>query len=360
MITTIGSSIYKLKSAFIMKTATTTRRIVGIDISKLTLDICLLDRQNRQQTEIRISNNSVGFARLGDWLNAQGATPADTVLVSEHTGRYGEQLLRWSGENGWPHAIVKTTALKKVSAEHHRKSDGYDARKLAEYGRRFSDKLRLSQPLKPAVKQLKRLQAERRKMVDRRGALKAKRGEAGHHNANMGELRGMWAEQIALLTRHIKQLEERIEQLIDENPALTQRNETMRTAPGIGPVVGCFWLSMFTGQYRLNPRKLSSRFGFAPHSYSSGSSIDKPAHSSGFGNTEMRRIMHQAAVSVIKNYPHYRAYYQRKRAEGKAHKLVINNVINKLIGLYCAMWNNQTEYNPNYIQIMKEQWKKSA
>jgi hypothetical protein len=40
--------------------------------------------------------------------------------------------------------------------------------------------------------------------------------------------------------------------------------------------------------------------------------------------------MHQAALSVKTNYPHYRKYYEKKRAEGKEHLLVINNIINKV------------------------------
>jgi hypothetical protein len=197
-------------------------------------------------------------------------------------------------------------------------------------------------------------------MVDRRAALKAKRSEAAYHDADMDNLLAMWSEQIALLTRHIDQIEKRIQELIDEDPVLNQRNQTMRTAPGYGRVVGCFWLSVFAGQTKLDPRKIASRFGFAPHCYNSGSSVSKPDRSSGFGNGEMRRLMHQAARSVATHKPHYRDYYNKKIEAGKPELLVINNIINKLIHLYCAMWNNRAEYDPNYIQKMKEQWKKSA
>ena len=42
------------------------------------------------------------------------------------------------------------------------------------------------------------------------------------------------------------------------------------------------------------------------------------------------------------------------------HLLVINNIINKLIRLYCAMWNNRAEYDPDYIPKNKHKWKKSS
>jgi transposase len=336
------------------------RFIVGIDISKKRLDIHLVDRKTGHGLACHVPNNQHGFTKLRQWLESHGADKSQTKLISEHTGRYGEHLLRWTTEVGWPHAVVKTTALEKVSWEHHRKTDGFDASQLAEYGDRFSGRLRLTQAPKPAVGQIKRLQAERRRMVDRRAALKAKLSEAGTHDADLQQLTEMWAEQVELLSAHLDELEDRIKEQLASDPALYQRHQTMRTAPGMGKVLGALWVSLHAGQKSLEPRKVSSRFGFAPHPRRSGSSVRGSEQSSGFGNSEVRRVMHQAALSVKTHYSHYQNYYNRKRTEGKPHLLVINNIINKLIDLYCAMWNNEAEYDPNYIDKMKEQRKKSA
>lgn len=343
-----------------MKITMIWRFIGGIDISKKYLDIYLLDRKTGLGYECQVPNTREGFTRLARWLEDHQAEKSQTKLISEHTGRYGEHLLRWTTEAGWPHAVVKTTALEKVSPEHHRKTDEFDADKLAEYGDRFGDRLRLVRAPKPAVGQIKRLQAERRKMVDRRSALKAKLTEADTHDADMERLTQMWNQQIALLSEHIEEIEDRISQLIAGDPALSQRHQAMRTAPGMGPVLGPLWLSLFAGQRTLEARKISSRFGFAPHPHRSGTSVKGADRSAGFGNSEVRKVMHQAALSVITHHPHYKAYYEQKQAEGKQHLLIINNIINKLIRLYCAMWNNRVEYDPEHIKRMKEKYKKSA
>lgn len=343
-----------------MKITIIWRFIVGIDISKKTLDIYLFDRQSGGGVECQVLNNQEGFQQLARWLKDRKANKSQTKLISEHTGRYGEHLLRWTTDNDWPHAVVKTTALEKVGWEHHRKTDEFDADQLAEYGERFSDRLRLVEAPRPVVGQIKRLQAERRKMVDRRVGLKSKLTEADIHDADMERLTEMWDQQLALLNEHIEQIEERISQLIATDPALNQRHQTMRTAPGMGPVLGSLWLSLFAGQKTLEARKISSRFGFAPHPHRSGSSVRGSDRSAGFGNSEVRKVMHQAALSVKTHCPHYQNYYEEKRDEGKEHLLVINNIINKLIRLYCAMWNNRSEYNPEHIKQMKEKYKKSA
>lgn len=334
--------------------------IVGIDISKSTLDCYLAGQKATQQQELQVENSYDGFDSLGQWLAKHNVDPGTAVLVSEHTGRYGEHLLRWTTVEGWNHAVVKTTALDKVTPEHHRKDDRYDARLLADYGIRFSDRLRLANAPEPAVGQLKRLQGERRKMVDRRAALKSKLTEADTHDADMSQLTTMWTEQIELLSDHINRLEKTMDQLISQDELLKTRHQTMRTAPGIGPVLGRFWLSLFTGQQQLDARKISSRFGFAPHGCSSGSSVKSPDRSTGYGNSEMRKLMHQAARSVANHKPHYRNYYENKLSEGKHELVAINNIINKLIRLYCAMWNSRAEYDPDYIQKNRQMWKKSA
>lgn len=337
-----------------MKITTDWRFIVGIDVSKKQLDIYLCDRKNNCGWEQYVPNTSEGFEQLAGWLDSHGTDPSETILISEHTGRYGEQLLRWSTEAGWPHAVVKTTALQKVSREHHRKTDRFDAEKLAEYGERFEDRLRLSEAQPPPVSQIKRLQAERRKMVDRRAALKAKLGEADFHDADMGRIIQMWNQQLELLTKHIDELEARIRELIGSNPTLNQRHDTMRTAPGMGKVLAPLWISLFGGRQQLDPRKIASRFGFAPKPHSSGTSVKKADRSAGFGNTEVRKVIHQAALSVKRNYSHYQQYYNRKQAEGKDHLVIINNIINKLINMYCAMWNRREQYDPNHIQKLKK------
>ncbi len=333
---------------------------MGIDVSKKWLDVVLRDRKTPLRCKQRVPNSSTGFRQLGQWLEDRQLQKSKILLLSEHTGRYGERLLRWSTQHSWSHAVVKTTALGKVAPEHHRKTDAFDAHLLAEYGDRFYDRLRLVKAPEFVVAQLKRLQAERRKMVDRRAALKGKLTEASTHDANMDQLVAMWNQQVGLLSDHINKLEDRIATLIASDPTLQQQSTIMGTAPGMGKVLTPLWLSLFAGQHTLQAPKICSRFGFAPHPHQSGSSVGGPHRSSGFGNSEMRRVMHQAALSVKTHYPHYTNYYERKRAEGKPHLLVINNIINKLIRLYCAMWNNNTTYDPDYIENNQDQWKKSA
>lgn len=326
---------------------------VGIDISKLHLDIVLED-SNLDTFALQVENNPNGFEQLDQWLHQHGAEKARTILCSEHTGRYGEHLGQWSAHTGWDHAIVKTTALKKVSPEHHRKEDDFDAALLAEYARRFSDKLRLYQDPGPVARQLKQLQTERRFMVKQRASLKQKVTEADYHHACMEQIVQAYGEQIQLLDKHIEKVERQIQHLIHQTEYLTSTFSLLKSAPGVGKVIATKWITLFCGQQTLNPRKISSRFGFAPHAYNSGSSVRQTTRSSRYGDPEMRKLMTLAARSVLTHTKHYREYYRQKLQEGKPKKVAINNIINKLIRMLCAMWNKGVKYDPGHVEKLKK------
>lgn len=336
-----------------MTNSKTYRIHVGIDVSKLHLDIVLEDF-NLQSYEIQVDNTQTGFDRLDEWLHDHGADKTATILCSEHTGRYGEHLARWTTKSGWDHAIVKTTALKKVSPEHHRKEDSFDAGLLAEYARRFSDKLRLHQDSGAVARQLNRLQTERRFMVKQRASLKQKVSEADYHHACMEQIVQAYREQVRLLNKHIEEIEQQIQQLIHQTPKLKEVFYRLKSAPGIGDIVATKWITLFCGQQTLDPRKISSRFGFAPHKYRSGTAVHQRTRSSRYGDSEMRRLMTLAARSAFTHKEHYREYYQRKLQEGKPIKVATNNIINKLIRMLCAMWNKGVDYDPNHVNKLKK------
>ena len=65
----------------------------------------------------------------------------------------------------------------------------------------------------------------------------------------------------------------------------------------------------------------------------------------------LRKLLHLAARSVCEHKPRYRQYYQRKQAEGKAKKLVLNNVSNKLLRMLCSMIKNKQPYIEGYQSI---------
>ena len=61
----------------------------------------------------------------------------------------------------------------------------------------------------------------------------------------------------------------------------------------------------------------------------------------------MRKLLHLGALSVRTHKPVFRHYFERKVAEGKPKKLVLNNIANDLVRIICAILRSQTPYIPN-------------
>lgn len=324
---------------------------LGIDISKTKLD-CRL-RPDGQH--LCCGNDQPGFSRLMGWLADQGCRPEDTIICMENTGIYGKRLLAALTGAGWRCAVEKTTVTDKVGPEHHRKDDPFDASLLAEYAERFSDRLQLAHPPEEALERIQQLYSERRRLVRQQTATKTKRTQAAQQPHCPQLLRDGWAEQLRLLKTQIEALETRIEKIVEADEGLHSYFSLLISIPGVGEVTAWLWLILFYGETELNPKKIASRFGVAPHSHRSGSSVRGKTRSSGHGASEMRSNMTLAARSASTHCERFKAYKQRKLAEDKPWPVVRNNLVNKLITIICAIWNSRQPYNPNHTSRFDRQ-----
>lgn len=330
--------------------------LVGIDVSKHTLDVMLwcAEPEPPSKKAFHITNDAAGHRRLIHWLKQHKAPPETTVLCMEHTGRYNEVLLEHLTLVGWICSVEKTTVLKKVQPEHHRKDDPYDADLLAEYAYRYSDKLHLYQAPDPTIEQIRLLYRERRRLVTQRAAVKQLRSEQGYNRprppsqaeAVVAKLR---KAQLAFYDEQIQALEQQMKALAESDQRLQDGYEQLKGIDGIGEKTAFMWLCLFYGQVHLDARRIASRFGFAPHGSTSGTSRNRRAHSTGHGNSEVRKMLTLCARSAGAHHEKYRQYKTRKLAEGKASQLVTNNIINKLIRVVCAVWNDDTVFDPSHV-----------
>ncbi len=69
--------------------------ILGIDVSKESLDACLIRTADGQVFEQKF-NNPEGFKKMKAWMRQQGSqADADTLTCMEHTGLYTRRLVHY-------------------------------------------------------------------------------------------------------------------------------------------------------------------------------------------------------------------------------------------------------------------------
>lgn len=327
------------------------QHFIGIDVSKGWLD-CYLRPNNEW---MRCENTCEGFTELEQWLHVHRADVQTSIICMENTGVYDDQLLKHLTEHGWMCAVEKTTVLEKVTPDHHRKDDRFDAAGLAEYADRYQDKLTIMSPKSDDVECLRQLYSERRRLVVQKGAVQNKYRQSAHHTVTSKLVEESWEQQMDFYQQQIDQIEERMHELIRAHQGLNHYWQLLRDIPGVGKVTAWLWLIQFYGQSKLNSKKIASRFGFAPHCKRSGSSIKGKTRSSGHGAAQMRQCMSLAARAASSYYDEFRTYKARKMEEGKVWPIVRNNLINKLIKIICSIWNSGQPYRSNHMSRFDRQ-----
>jgi transposase len=95
-------------------------------------------------------------------------------------------------------------------------------------------------------------------------------------------------------------------------------------------------------------KQLTAFIGTDPVIYQSGTSVNVKGSISKRGNSHLRRaIWHMARASTVWNET-LKAYYDKKRSEGKTFKQSVIAVANKLIRIIFSMLKNNTKFETNY------------
>lgn len=133
-------------------------------------------------------------------------------------------------------------------------------------------------------------------------------------------------QQLDLLAGQRQQLEAEIAALMDQLP------QYITSIPGIGPVTGAIILAEIGDVHRFAaPEKLVAYAGIDPTVYQSGQFTASQTRMSKRGSPYLRQALWQAAFMATQHDPQLCHYYQRKRAEGKAHGTAVGAVCRKLL-----------------------------
>ena len=126
------------------------------------------------------------------------------------------------------------------------------------------------------------------------------------------------------------------------------------TLCGFGPRTGARTLAEIGDPTRFaNGSRLASYAGLSPTDWRSGSSI-KGAFQHRGGNHRLKNAMFLAAFVATQHDPDARAYYQRKRAEGKKHNAAVICVARRRCNLIHSMLTTATPYDPSRAKLLAE------
>ena len=132
--------------------------------------------------------------------------------------------------------------------------------------------------------------------------------------------------QIELLEEQRDRVDEALAQLMDQVP------QHLTSIPGVGPTTGAALLAEIGDIQRFDaPEKLVAYAGIDATVYQTGQFEARQMHMSKRGSPYLRHALWQAASMAIMHDGELRAYYDRKRQEGKAHGTALGAVCRKLL-----------------------------
>lgn len=121
----------------------------------------------------------------------------------------------------------------------------------------------------------------------------------------------------------------------------------LTTIPGIGNALAPVILAEIGDINNFSdPSKLVAFAGIDPSSNQSGNSVSLNEKTSKRGSPYLRHALFTAAFVAMNNAPHLRAFYDRKKAEGKHHYVAMAGVQRKLLGIIWAVLKEQRPYSP--------------
>ena len=268
---------------------------VGIDVAKARVDVAIRPGGDRRE----VSNDQAGIAALVAQM--QQLNPA--ALVLEATGGLELPLVAALAAASLPVVVVNPRQVRDFARATGRlaKTDSLDAAVLAHFAEAVRPPLR---PLRDAETQvLSSLVARRQQVMT---MLVAERNRLG---TAIGAVSPRIEAHIAWLEQELSDLDKGLRQTLRRSPVWREKDDLLRTVPGVGEQISLTLLANLPELGTLNRRQIAALVGVAPFNRDSGTLRGKRAVWG--GRSRVRAVLYMGALVASRHNPAIRDFYQR-------------------------------------------------
>ena len=317
------------------------REAVGIDVSKASLAVSRYDGQRYERMEL--ANNRKGHQQLVAWLGRQRGN--GVAIGIEATGPYGEKLVDFLHERGYPVAVINPARVKAYAQSQLRRSktDKLDSDIIAHF--MHTQPVRWYQPQPAEQRQLRALS---RRVTSLKGQATQEKNRL-HVAAKGSVIYQDISAHLAYLQDAITRLEEEMDRLIRQQPYLAKQRALLLTIAGVGQRTATQFLAEVPdiGHFHT-AAQLVGHAGLNACLYQSGSSRNRQGGISKLGYARLRTMLYMPAAVAQRYNPVVKAFADRLAAKGK-HKLVIRvAAMRKLLLIMFGVLKSGQPFDPNY------------
>jgi transposase len=311
---------------------TTPHVFVGMDVSKAQVDVAL-----RPAGRFAVSNDETGVARLVEQLRAV----APTLIVLEATGGWELPVAGALAAAGLSVVVVNPRQIRDFAKATGQlaKTDALDAQVLAHFAEVIQPEPR---PLPDEQTQaLAALVTRRRQLIEMLTA------EKNRLTSARALVRKNLRAHITWLERALEQADTDLADAIRQSPVWREKDELLRSVPGIGPVLTTTLLANLPELGTLTHKQIAALVGVAPLNRDSGTLRGR--RTVWGGRAQVRTVLYMGTIVAARFNSVIRAFYQRLCAAGKAKKVALVACMRKLLTIVNAMLKHRTPWNPSLV-----------
>lgn len=307
---------------------------IGIDVSKARLDVAVCPSGQSES----VTNDEAGIKTLVKRLGE--IQPA--LIVLEATGGVERQLTRALVNAELPVVVINPRQVRDFAKATGQlaKTDSIDALVLARFAEAVRPALR---PLPDEVSlELRALIARRRQLTEMIVAERNRLGGASKTVRKRIDAHVRWLEA------ELQRADGDLDQSIRQSPIWQEKEDLLRSIPGIGPVISRTLLAELPELGGLNRKQIASLVGIAPLNRDSGTLRGRRAIWG--GRATVRAALYMAALVASRRNSVISVFYKRLRTAGKAPKVALVACMRKLLTIINSMITHKTRWSENILQ----------
>ncbi len=308
---------------------------VGIDVAKAQVDVAVRPTGDRWE----VSYDDAGVGKLVSQMGDLG--PAMVLL--EASGGLELPLVAALAAASLPVVVVNPRQVRDFARATGTlaKTDALDAQVLAHFAEVVRPPVR---PLRDAEAQsLNSLVARRHQVVTMLVSEKNRLGTAAR------SLRPRIQAHVAWLEQELDDLDEELRQTLHQSPVWREKENLLRTVPGVGEQLSLTLLAYLPELGTLDRRQIAALVGVAPFNRDSGTLRGK--RTVWGGRARVRGALYMGALTASRHNPVIRVFYQRLLAAGKPKKLALTACMRKLLIILNSMLKHRSPWSPSIPHV---------
>lgn len=322
---------------------TSATAVVGIDVSKDTLDTCLILSGGRTK-EAAFGNDPKGHAALLAWADRHAKGHA-LHFCMEATGPYSEAPATHPADAGRLVSVVNPTRVKYAGLMRGRgnKTDRADAELIAEYAAR--ERPNAWQPPSPEAREL---QALVRRIDDLTEMAAREKGRLASPALTKSARRSI-TRTVAFLEKEAAQLRAAADELVAATPTLKADRELLESIPGVGRRTATTILAELPAAERLPSAESAAAYcGLAPREFQSGTSVRRRTRLSKAGNARLRKALFLPTQTGVRFNPLLKGFFAKLVEAGKPKMQAVGACMRKLVMICYGVLKNRAPFDPKW------------